>query len=123
MGRFTRISTYFHLPIMSQEAVKRLFKPSENWLTFQKTLGNPTETPSKKRKRESEDQRQAPSREFASAVRHPKVTNYDPWHPSDQFHRQQKGNPALLFQPKSSSKFKVYPSGLKMRLMVDRGGI
>ena len=112
--RFTRILTYLHLPIMSQEAMKRLFKPSENWLTFKKTLGNPTETPSKKRKRESEDQRQDPSRAVASAVRHPKLTNYDPWHPSDQFQRQQKGNPALLLQPKSSHKFRVYPSPLKL---------
>jgi RNA exonuclease 4 len=113
-NRFTRISTYLQLTIMSQEAMKRLFKPSQNWLTFQKTLGNPTETPSKKRKRESEDRRQDPSREFAPAVRHPKLTNYDPWHPSDQFQRQQKGNPALLLQPKSSYKFKVYPYPLNL---------
>src|SRR5271155_3624883 len=120
--RFTRISTYLHFPTMSQEPMKRPFKPSQNWLTFQKTLRNPTETPSKKRKRQSEDQRQDPSTEVPSAVRHPKLTNYDPWHPSDQFQRQQTGNPALLLQPESIYKFKVYPPGLKLRLMVDRGG-
>jgi len=107
--RLTRISTYLHFPIMSnpQEAMKKAFTPSQNWLTFQKTLRNSNEAPSKKRKRRSEDQTQDQSKSAPSVVRHPKLTNYDPWHPSDQFRRQQTGNSALLLHPKSSYKFKV----------------
>ena len=116
--RIQRLSTFLHVPLMSpsQEATKQPFKPSQNWLTIQKTL--PQDPTSKKRKRRQlASKTPSSSRSFSSAARPPpKLTSYNPWEPSASQRRQQ-GNPALILQPKSSSKIDTYSLSMGYELI------